>query len=139
MPPAKILVVDDEQEIVRALTMRLRAAGYQVISAHDGLVGTQMAITESPDLVILDIGMPCGDGHTVAQRLMNNKETRATPIIFLTARTSEIDRKKAKNVHAAGYLTKPFKSQDLLDTIADALSLGCNRSESAYTSLMPSF
>src|SRR5579863_5971396 len=135
MPQAKILVVDDEQSIVRALTIRLRAVGYEVISANDGLVGTQMALHESPDLVILDIGMPCGDGHTIAQRLMKNNATMSTPIIFLTARTSETDRKKAASVHSVGYLTKPFDSQDLLDTVSRALSLGRLRTGSAYASL----
>ena len=124
MPQTKILVVDDEQDIVRALTMRLRAVGYEVITASDGLSGTQKAFQESPDLVILDIGLPGGNGHTVAERLMENNKTMSTPIIFLTARTSEEDRKKAETTHPAGYLTKPFKSQELLDTVSRALMLG---------------
>ncbi len=117
----KVLVADDEMEIVRAVTMRLRAAGYQVISARDGMEATQMAVCEAPDLVILDIGMPCGDGHTVAQRLQNNTRTMMTPIVFLTARTSEADRARAAEARPVGYLTKPFKSQELLDLVARAL------------------
>ena len=128
MPQTKILVVDDEPEIVRALTMRLRAAGYEVIAAHDALIGTKMAIHESPDLVILDIGMPCGSGHTVVERMMQNVKTMTTPFIFLTACTSEEDRQKAADARAAGYITKPFKTQELLDTVSHALKLGDVRS-----------
>ena len=128
MPQAKILVVDDEPEIVRALTMRLRAAGYEVIAANDGLIGTKMAIQEAPDLVLLDIGMPCGNGHTVAERMMKNVKTMTIPFVFVTACTSEEDRRKAADARAAGYLTKPFKTQELLDTVAHALKLGDIRS-----------
>ena len=133
MSQAKILVVDDEQDIVRVLTMRLRAAGYKVISAKDGLIGTKMAIQESPDLVILDIGMPCGNGHTLVERMMKNVKTMTTPFIFLTACTSEEDRQKAADARAAEYLTKPFKTQELLDTVLHALKLGDIRS-GAYVS-----
>ena len=121
MPQAKILVVDDEPEIVRALTMRLRAAGYEVIAANDGLIGTKMAIQEAPDLVLLDIGMPCGNGHTVADRMRKNVKTMTTPFVFLTACAAEEDRRKAAGARAAGYLTKPFKTHELLDTIARVL------------------
>ena len=122
MSQAKILVVDDEQEIVRALTLRLRAAGYRVISAKDGETAVRMASKLSPDLVIMDIGMPCGDGHAVVRQLAENAETLATPIIFLTAQTSEKDRTQAYKAGAVGYLTKPFKSQSLLTVVSRALT-----------------
>ena len=122
MSQAKILVVDDEQDIVRALTMRLRAAGYTVISAKNGETAVRMASKLSPDLVIMDIGMPCGDGHAVVRQLAENAETLATPIIFLTAQTSENDRTRAYKAGAVGYLTKPFKSQSLLTVVSRALT-----------------
>jgi DNA-binding response OmpR family regulator len=136
MSQAKILVVDDEVEIVRAVTMRLRAAGYAVIVAHDGMMATQLAIRESPDLVIMDIGMPCGDGHVVGQRLLENMETMSTPIIYLTARTADVDRKTATANRAAGYLTKPFKAEDLLESVALALTVGNLRTGSIYAESM---
>jgi DNA-binding response OmpR family regulator len=132
MSLAKILVVDDEVEIVRAVSMRLRAAGYEVIAAHDGMMATKLAIRESPDLVIMDIGMPCGDGHVVAERLLTNFGTSATPIVFLTARTAESDRARAAENHAAGYLTKPFKAEELLTTVSRALSVQKLRTGSLY-------
>jgi DNA-binding response OmpR family regulator len=123
MSQTKILVVDDEVEIVRAVAMRLKSAGYEVIAAHDGITATQLAIREKPDLVIMDIGLPCGDGHVITQRLLDNVETMSTPIIYLTARTADVDRKKAAAIGAAGYLTKPYRAEELLDTVSRALSM----------------
>jgi DNA-binding response OmpR family regulator len=122
MTKATILVVDDEDDIVRAISLRLRAANYEVICANDGFEATRTAIRALPDLVILDIGMPHGNGHVVAQQLLANSGTRSIPIIFLTARTSEEDRMRASGAGGARYLTKPCKSQDLLDTVARALT-----------------
>jgi DNA-binding response OmpR family regulator len=133
MSLAKILVVDDETEIVRAVSLRLKAAGYTVIAAHDGMMATQLAIHESPDLVIMDIGMPCGNGHVVMERLLNNVETESTPVIFLTARTGEADRNKALANQAAGYVTKPFNPNELLQTVSQALSARRLRAGNAYT------
>jgi two-component system alkaline phosphatase synthesis response regulator PhoP len=122
MDRKKILVVDDEIDIVRAMTIRLRNAGYEVISAQDGVAATKMALRECPDLILMDIGMPCGDGHIVAERLFENMATATTPIVFLTARTSETDRGKAAKVGAAAYITKPFNSEDLLKIVSQTLA-----------------
>ncbi len=121
----KILVVDDEQDIVHMLTMRLRAAGYQVLTAHDGKSAINMAEWTTPDLLLLDIGMPNGDGHAVAKHLLENKDTNRIPIVFLTARTSEKDRLSAYEAGICRYLTKPFKAEELLCTVSRALS--CTR------------
>jgi CheY-like chemotaxis protein len=118
----KILVVDDEPEIVKAVSMRLRFAGYEIVTAMDGAQATQVAFRENPDLVILDIGMPCGDGHTVAKRLADNTVTMMTPIIFLTARTAPVEKERAISEGAAGFLTKPFIPSELLAAVHGALS-----------------
>ena len=122
MTPAKILVVDDEQDIVRMLMMRLRAAGYEVVTANTGTVAIRMAEMTVPDLLILDIGMPDADGHVVASRLQENTKTSRIPIIFLSARTSEKDRTLAYKAGVCRYLTKPFKPEELLATVSRALS-----------------
>jgi DNA-binding response OmpR family regulator len=122
MTAARILVVDDEPDLVRALGMRLKAAGYEVLVANDGMRATQMAIRDQPSLIILDIGMPGGDGHTVAQRLRNNIRTVTIPIIFLTARNSPEDERKAKEAGAVAYLMKPCKAADLLAAVERALA-----------------
>ncbi len=119
---AKILVVEDEPDVIRALTMRLKFAGYEVIVASDGASATRIAVTEQPNLIILDIGLPCGDGHTVARRLRENMNTTTVPIIFLTARTSQEDRAKAMGVGAADFITKPFTAEELLASVERALN-----------------
>jgi DNA-binding response OmpR family regulator len=80
----KILIVDDERDIVKVLVIRLESSGYEVISAFDGAQGVFMAHKENPDLIILDIRMPAGDGFSVAERLKRSSHTWTIPIIFLT-------------------------------------------------------
>jgi two-component system alkaline phosphatase synthesis response regulator PhoP len=132
MATTKILVVDDETDIVRMVSLRLQSVGYEVIIASDGEAATQIAIHELPDLVILDIGIPCVDGHVVAQRLANHPDTLSIPILFLTARTSEVDKKRAAAVRSVGYLVKPFQSQQLLDAVSAALRHGAMRKGDCY-------
>jgi two-component system sensor histidine kinase/response regulator len=81
-----------------------------------------MALMTHPDLLILDIGLPHGDGYTVAEQLLEDSKTRSIPIIFLTARTSEEDRTRAYKAGTARYLTKPCPTQQLLDTVDRAIT-----------------
>jgi DNA-binding response OmpR family regulator len=122
MAAAKIMVVDDEPDVVQAVSLRLKAAGYDVIQARDGVAATHAAVKEQPNLIILDIGMPAGDGHTVATRLKTNPKTFHIPVIFLTARSSETDIRKAADAGVVGYLVKPCKPQRLLSMVERALS-----------------
>ncbi|MBD3298796.1 MAG: response regulator [candidate division Zixibacteria bacterium] len=121
MSNVKILIVDDEPEIVRALGLLLRANGYETVSALDGVQATQLAMKEQPDLILLDICMPGGDGHVVAQRLRESSKSLAIPIIMLTARTSKDDYDKAHAEGVVKYITKPYKPETLLAVIKDAL------------------
>jgi DNA-binding response OmpR family regulator len=117
MSKGRILVVDDEPEIVKSLTLRLSSAGYEVCSAMDGLAATRKAIQEQPELIILDIGMPAGNGHVVVERLRNIGETSHIPIIYLTARSSEEDYRKAREGGVCKYITKPFDAEVLLAAV----------------------
>lgn len=117
MSKGRILVVDDEPEIVRSLTLRLNAVGYEVSSAMDGLNATKKAIEEQPELILLDIGMPAGNGHVVVERLRNIGETSHIPIIYLTARTGEDDYRQAREGGVCKYITKPFDTEVLLAAI----------------------
>ena len=118
----KILIVDDEPDIILTVGKRLRANGYEVISAMDGMQATRAAIQEQPDLIILDIGIPAGDGHVVMERLRESPKTWSIPIIFLTASTSEQDRQRAKNQGTVMYVTKPHDPDKLLTAIGAILS-----------------
>jgi CheY-like chemotaxis protein len=124
-PPTKrprILIVDDEPEIVRALGLRLRSVGYDVLAAADGVQATAMAVREQPDLILLDIGLPGGDGHTIASRIRSNMRTVQIPLIFLTARTAIDDVRKSESVQAAGYVQKPYQPEALLSLVKQALA-----------------
>jgi len=123
MSKGKILIVDDEPEIVRSVGLRLKASGYDVVSALDGAQATSMAIKEQPDVIILDIGMPAGDGHLVAQRLRNLNKTCSIPIIFLTARTGEDDSKKAFQQGVERYITKPFDPKVLMAAVDQLMTI----------------
>lgn len=114
MSRARILIADDDPELLEALRIRLRSAGYEVHTATDGVQATRLARRERPDLVVLDIGMPGGDGHTVANRLKNDPITMFTPVVFLTARTHENDFERARLNRVDKYLVKPFQVDELV-------------------------
>jgi CheY-like chemotaxis protein len=119
----KLLVVDDEQDIVRALTIRLQTNGYEVVSAFDGEQAVLLAHKENPDLIILDIRMPAGDGFNAAERLKQSKLTRNIPIIFLTGSPDRSAEGKAAALGARFYIKKPYDAEELLDAVRRALTI----------------
>ena len=117
----KILIVDDERDIVKGLMIRLQAAGYEVATAFDGAQGVFMAHKEKPDLIILDIRMPAGNGFSVAQRLKRSIHTFTIPVIFLTGSPEKNAEEKAMALGARFYIKKPYDPEELLDAIKRAL------------------
>jgi DNA-binding response OmpR family regulator len=117
----KILIVDDERDIVKALTIRLRGAGYEVVTAFDGAQGIFTAHKENPDLIILDIRMPAGNGFSVAQKLKESTNTFAIPVIFLTGSPERDSEEKAMTLGARFYVKKPYDPEELLDAVSRAL------------------
>ena len=117
----RILIVDDERDIVKALTIRLRGAGYEVVTAFDGAQGIFMAHKENPDLIILDIRMPAGNGFSVAEKLKQSTNTLAIPVIFLTGSPERDSEEKAMTLGARFYVKKPYDPEELLDAIKRAL------------------
>ncbi len=117
----KILVVDDERDIVKGLMIRLQGAGYDVVTAFDGAQGVFMAHKEKPDLIILDIRMPAGNGFSVAQRLKRSINTFTIPVIFLTGSPEKNAEEKAMAMGARFYIKKPYDPEELLDAIKRAL------------------
>jgi len=117
----KILIVDDERDIVKALMIRLQGAGYEVVAAFDGAQGVFMAHKEKPDLIILDIRMPAGNGFSVAQRLKRSMHTFTIPVIFLTGSPEKNAEEKAMALGARFYVKKPYDPEELLDAIKRAL------------------
>lgn len=116
----KILIVEDDENISKALAIRLKSRGYEVTSAPDALCGVETAMKVHPDLVLLDISLPAGDGFTVAERIQHLIPTE-TPIIFLTASRKPGLRERAKELGAAAFFQKPYSAEDLLGAIQLAL------------------
>jgi two-component system alkaline phosphatase synthesis response regulator PhoP len=110
----KILVVDDEAVLLETIAYNLEQAGYEVITAADGVSALQAAQRETPDLIILDIMLPEMDGLEVCRQLRRESSTAATPIMMLTAKGDEIDKVVGLEVGADDYVTKPFGRRELL-------------------------
>jgi DNA-binding response OmpR family regulator len=121
MSRARILFADDNEDLLDAMRIRLRANGFDVLTATDGVEATRRAKQDRPDLVILDIGMPGGDGHTVVERIRTDPETMLVPVIFLTARTALADFQRAEDNGVEKYITKPFQPEELLMAIEQVL------------------
>jgi len=113
----KILIVDDEPQIVRLLSLRLQANNYDVAVAYDGYQCIHMVKEENPDLILLDIKMPMGGGIEAFENLKNNTFTDKIPVIFITAYPSVEVKKQVIDMGADGFIAKPFSSEDLLDKI----------------------
>jgi two-component system, OmpR family, KDP operon response regulator KdpE len=120
MTPAavRILLVDDEPSIRRAVAMLLESRGYQVDVAHTGAAGLRMAEARCPDLVILDLGLPDLDGTDVCRRL---QQISRAPVIVLSARGDETEKVRVLDLGADDYITKPFGPEELIARIRVAL------------------
>jgi two-component system, OmpR family, KDP operon response regulator KdpE len=114
VPPARVLVIDDEAQIRRFLDISLRAQGYQVLQAATGQEGLERLVNEGAELVILDIGLPDREGHEVLAEL---RQWSQVPVIMLTVRAGEAEKVRALDNGANDYVTKPFGTQELMARI----------------------
>lgn len=108
----RILIVEDEKNIVDILSFNLAKDGYETLEAYDGEAGLQLALEQNPDLILLDLMLPKMDGFDVCRSL--RKENRSTPVIMLTAREEETDKVLGLELGADDYITKPFSMRELL-------------------------
>ena len=122
----KILIIDDESDIIYALEMLLEEKGYIVIAAADGKAGLDKARKEKPDLIILDLMLSKLDGYKVCRMLKFDEKYKHIPIIMFTARAQDSDKAMGREVGADAYITKPFQEEVLLSKINDMLSGGVN-------------
>jgi len=121
MDKTRILVVDDNSTIRRGLSVRLRANGYEVLFAEDAISATAALVSERPDLVILDLGLPAGDGFVVMERLHKNDLLSSIPVIVLTGRELAGNQDRALQAGAAAFFQKPVEDSTLLSAIRRAL------------------
>jgi DNA-binding response OmpR family regulator len=115
---AKILVIDDETDVLLLCRVNLEHAGHEVVVTTSGEAGVQLARSERPDIIVLDLMMPRMDGFDVLQELADDPTTSSVPVLILTARARMTDEVRGWKAGADGYLTKPFTPATLTEDVA---------------------
>jgi CheY-like chemotaxis protein len=118
--PARVLVADDDEDILALVTAVLQRSGHEVIAVQDGAQALATVQSHSPDLAVLDISMPEVDGLEVLRRVRADVETRDLPVILLSAQAQEADVERGYATGASAYMKKPFSPRELADQV-DAL------------------
>ena len=120
---AKIMVVDDDPDLRQALSWRLRANNYDTVNVCDGYSAIAMAQKEKPHLIILDLGLPAGDGFAVLKHLHDYPALSLIPVIILTARDPEGNKRRTLESGAAAFFQKPADNGELLEAIRASLQI----------------
>ena len=121
MSGKKILIIDDDPHLLLGLTPRLKASGFSVVTALDAISAIAVARKELPDLIILDLGLPGGDGFLVLERLKNLAILAAIPVVVLSARDPVGNKKRALEAGAVAFFQKPPDNHEFLTSIRQAL------------------
>jgi len=116
-----ILVVDDESHIVHVVSLKLRNAGYEIITAQDGEEGYETAVSEKPDLIITDYQMPFMTGLELCEKLKQHEATKDTPALMLTARGFSLTDEDISRTNIAGVLSKPFSPREVLGRVQELI------------------
>jgi two-component system cell cycle response regulator len=120
-PKKKVLIVEDDRDLRVALNARLRASGLDTAFAADGMQALAVARAERPDLMLLDLGLPAGDGFVVLDRVKDIADLAAVPTIVISARDAESNRQRALDAGAVRFLQKPVDNEVLMSAIWSAL------------------
>jgi CheY-like chemotaxis protein len=121
MSGKKILIIDDDEDMRRGLDMRLRASGYETAFATDAVSAISVANQEQPDLVLLDLGLPVGDGFVVMERMRESATLGCIPVIVLSARDPKANARRAFEEGALAFFQKPADNAELLTAIGRAV------------------
>lgn len=113
----RVLVIDDEPDVLLLCRVNLELAGHDVLEADSGERGLELALLEEPDVIVLDVMLPERDGLSVLEDLGADERTRRTPVILLTAKTREVDRMAGWRAGCSEYVTKPFSPVALAETV----------------------
>ena len=124
-----ILIVDDDRDFVQLLSTRLRA-NYHMLFAGDAISAINRAVEVNPDLILLDIGLPAGDGFVIMERLKNIASLALTPVIVLSAHAPKFNKERVLKARAKAFFQKPPDNEELLKAVREALG---NRTEEAIT------
>ena len=117
----KILIIEDEQELVTSLVTLFKSEGYQTLAAYDGTRGTSLAHQGKVDLIILDLALPAGNGFFVLENLKEVEATRNIPVVVLTCKIGEDLEEKARKMGVVAYIRKPFSPSELLEQVKEIL------------------
>jgi two-component system KDP operon response regulator KdpE len=117
----KILIIEDDPDLQRGLNLRLRASNYDTAFASDAVMALSIAKKEAPDLILLDLGLPGGDGFLVLDRMKNIASLACTPVIVVSARDPLANEERALNAGAEAFFQKPVDNQELMKAIQRAL------------------
>lgn len=117
----RILLIDDHKTVLKLMEAVLKLRGYEVLYAEDGNRGLEVARTERPSLIFLDIMMPGIDGFKVCEELKADPRTKGIPVVFLTARGEETDVDRGMKVGGDGFVKKPFKTMEVLNLLEQHL------------------
>ncbi|MDA0637833.1 response regulator [Nonomuraea sp. MCN248] len=118
----KVLVVDDDEVIRQLIAVNLNLEGFEVVTATDGQDCLDRVLDVRPDVVTLDVMMPCLDGWTTAERLRNDDATRHIKVVLITARAQDDDKRRGREIGVDAYLTKPFDPGELIQVVRDLVT-----------------
>ena len=122
----KVLIAEDEETIVESLSFLMEKEGYDVSVATDGRTAISMIALDIPDMVLLDVMMPVCDGFEVVRAVRGDSNTRQVPIMMLTAKTREVDRRKGLELGVDDFVTKPFSTRDVVSRVKALLERNAN-------------
>jgi two-component system cell cycle response regulator DivK len=129
MSKGRILIVEDNEDNFQLVRFLLERDGFEVISAVNGKEGVETAMREKPDLILMDLSMPEMDGWTAAQKIKAEPETKAIPLLALTAHTLPGDRMRALEAGCDGYISKPINVEYLIKTVSSAIGKARKQSD----------
>ena len=122
----KVLIAEDEETIVESLSFLMEKEGYDVSVATDGRTAISMIARDIPDMVLLDVMMPVCDGFEVVRAVRGDSNTRQVPIMMLTAKTREVDRRKGLELGVDDFVTKPYSTRDVVSRVKALLERNAN-------------
>ena len=125
----RILIVEDEKNIVDILSFNLSKEGYETLEAYDGEAGLQLALEQNPDLILLDIMLPGDDGYTILEQLKSMPSVKDVPVIMVTAKEAEFDKVKGLEGGADDYITKPFGMMEFVARVKAVLRRSTRQNE----------
>ncbi|MFT5453407.1 MAG: DNA-binding response OmpR family regulator [Enterobacterales bacterium] len=119
----RVFIVEDDRKIAMAMGIRIKASGYDVEAAYDAVTAVRAAREYKPDLILLDISMPGGDGFSLAQKFQNLMGTAGVPIIFITASKKPGLKERAEELGAVGFFEKPYDPNELVNKISNVMNV----------------